>query len=44
VPFDGDQLAGQALRSIEDRLELALGWDRFAGEIAGKALTALSDG
>jgi transcriptional regulator with XRE-family HTH domain len=44
VPFDGDQLAGQALRSIEDRLEVALGWNRFAGEIAGKALTALSDG
>lgn len=44
VPFDQDQLAGQARRPIQDRLEIALGWDLFAGEIAGKALAALSDG
>lgn len=44
VPFDTDQLAGQANRPIEERLELALAWDRFAGEIAGKAVASLSDG
>lgn len=44
IPFDDDQLAGQASRSMEDRLELALGWNQFASEIAGKALAALSDG
>jgi transcriptional regulator with XRE-family HTH domain len=44
VPFDDDQLAGQAARSMENRLELALGWNQFASEIAGKALAALGDG
>jgi transcriptional regulator with XRE-family HTH domain len=44
VPFDDDQLANQAQRPIGSRLELALGWDQFAGEIAGKALQALRDG
>ena len=44
VPFDEDQLAGQARRPMADRLQLALSWDRFAGEIAGKALEALQGG
>jgi transcriptional regulator with XRE-family HTH domain len=44
VPFDDDQLASQVRRPMGSRLELALGWDQFAGEVAGKALQALRDG
>jgi transcriptional regulator with XRE-family HTH domain len=44
VPFDDDQLARQARLPMGSRLQLALSWDRFAGEIAGKALQALRDG
>jgi transcriptional regulator with XRE-family HTH domain len=44
VPFDDDQLINQAQRPMASRLELALSWDQFAGEIAGKALQALRDG
>lgn len=43
VPFHDDQLARQAQRAMGSRLELALSWDQFAGEIAGKALRALRD-
>lgn len=44
VPFDDDQLTSQAQRPMSSRLELALSWNQFAGEIAGKALQALRDG
>lgn len=44
VPFDDEQLAAQARLPMAERLELALSWNRFAGEIAGKALEAFTDG
>jgi transcriptional regulator with XRE-family HTH domain len=34
VPFDDHQLAASARRSLAERLELADGWNEFAGEIA----------
>ena len=43
VPFEDTQLAEQASLPMARRLELALSWDRFAGEIAGKALKALHE-
>jgi transcriptional regulator with XRE-family HTH domain len=43
VPFEDAQLAEQAALAMRDRLELAISWDRFAGEIAGKALKALNE-
>jgi transcriptional regulator with XRE-family HTH domain len=43
VPFDDTQLAQRAKLPMSERLELALSWNRFAGEIAGKALRALDD-
>jgi transcriptional regulator with XRE-family HTH domain len=43
VPFEDAQLAEQAALAMGDRLELAISWDRFAGEIAGKALKALDE-
>jgi transcriptional regulator with XRE-family HTH domain len=43
VPFEDAQLAEQAALTMGDRLELAVSWDRFAGEIAGKALKALDE-
>lgn len=44
VPFEDAQLAEQARLSMRDRLELAIGWDQFAGEITGSALKTLRDG
>ncbi len=44
VPFEDAQLAEQTALAMGDRLELALSWDQLAGEIAGKALTALDRG
>jgi transcriptional regulator with XRE-family HTH domain len=44
VPFEAAQLDEQLRLPIEQRLELALGWDRFAGAIHGRALEALLDG
>jgi transcriptional regulator with XRE-family HTH domain len=44
IPFEPGQLAEQASLPISDRLELAVSWNEFAGEIAGKALPALRDG
>jgi transcriptional regulator with XRE-family HTH domain len=41
VPFEDAQLAEQARLAMGERLELASSWNRFAGEIAGKALEAL---
>lgn len=43
VPFEDAQLAEQVALPMAERLELALSWDRFAGEIAGKALKALHE-
>jgi hypothetical protein len=43
VPFEHAQLAEQSTLAMGDRLELAISWDRFAGEIAGKALKALDE-
>ena len=43
VPFEDEQLAEQAQLAMGVRLELALSWDRFASEMAGKALPALRD-
>jgi transcriptional regulator with XRE-family HTH domain len=43
VPFEDAQLAEQATLAIGNRLELAISWDRFAGEIAGRALKALDE-
>ncbi len=44
VPFEDAQLAEQARLSMGERLELAVSWNRFAGEITGAALKALRDG
>lgn len=34
VPFDPDQLASAVASPMSERLERALSWNRFAGEIA----------
>jgi transcriptional regulator with XRE-family HTH domain len=34
IPFDPDQLATAAASPMAERLERALSWNRFAGEIA----------
>jgi hypothetical protein len=34
VPFDSDQLAAASASPMPERLERALSWNRFAGEIA----------
>lgn len=44
VPFEDAQLAERQLMTIGDRLALSISWNRFAGEIAGKAAEALPDG
>jgi transcriptional regulator with XRE-family HTH domain len=43
LPFEDAQLAEQAALPMGDRLELAISWNRLAGEIAGKALKALDE-
>lgn len=43
VPFEDAQLAEQSALPMRDRLQLAISWDRLAGEITGKALKALDD-
>ena len=43
LPFEDAQLAEQAALEMRDRLELAISWDRFASEIAGKAVKALNE-
>jgi transcriptional regulator with XRE-family HTH domain len=43
VPFEDAQLAEQSTLPMAQRLELAISWDRFAGEIAGTALKALHE-
>jgi hypothetical protein len=43
VGFEDAQLAEQAKLAMGNRLELAISWDRFAGEIAGRALKALDE-
>jgi transcriptional regulator with XRE-family HTH domain len=40
VPFDRDQLATAAASPIAERLERALSWNRFAGEIAAAGARA----
>jgi transcriptional regulator with XRE-family HTH domain len=44
VPFEDAQLAEQAALDMSERLGLASSWNRFAGEVTGKALKALHDG
>jgi transcriptional regulator with XRE-family HTH domain len=44
VPFEDAQLVEQLSLPMARRLEMALSWDRFAGEIAGRGLEALQDG
>ena len=44
VPFEEAQLRERARMAIGDRLRLAISWNKFAGEIAGKAAEALRDG
>jgi len=44
VPFEDAQLAERQRLPIGDRLTLSISWNRFAGEIAGKAAEALLDG
>jgi len=41
VPFEEAQLLERARMPIGDRLRLAISWNKFAGEIAGKAAEAL---
>jgi transcriptional regulator with XRE-family HTH domain len=43
IPFDDTQLAQRVKLPMNERLELALSWNRFAGGIAGNALRALDD-
>ena len=43
LPFEAAQLAEQSALPMSGRLELAISWNRLAGEIAGKALRALND-
>jgi transcriptional regulator with XRE-family HTH domain len=40
VPFDDDQLAAAGASPIADRLERAMSWNRFAGEIAAAGARA----
>lgn len=40
VPVDSDQLAAQAACSMAERLERALSWNRFAGEITAAGARA----
>ncbi len=40
VPFDSDQLAAASASSMAERLERAMSWDRFAGEIAAAGARA----
>jgi transcriptional regulator with XRE-family HTH domain len=44
VQFDSAQLAEQTALAMNDRLKLAVSWNRLAGEITGKALKALDRG
>ena len=43
VPFEDEQLAESARRSMGARLELALSWNKLAGELTGVAARALHD-
>ena len=40
VPFDPDQLAAAAASPIAERLERAMSWNRFAGEVAAAGARA----
>lgn len=40
VPFDADQLAAQSGSSMAERLERAMSWNRFAGEVAAAGARA----
>jgi transcriptional regulator with XRE-family HTH domain len=40
VPFDSDQLAAAIKSPMPERLERALSWNRFAGEIAAAGARA----
>jgi transcriptional regulator with XRE-family HTH domain len=40
VPFDSDQLAAQGASSMAERLERALSWNQFAGEITAAGARA----
>lgn len=40
IPFDDDQLAAAAAAPMAERLERALSWNRFAGEIAAAGARA----
>jgi transcriptional regulator with XRE-family HTH domain len=44
VPFEDAQLAERQLLPMADRLALSISWNRFAGEITGKAAEALRGG
>ena len=44
VPFEEAQLLERVRMPIGDRLRLAISWNKFAGEIAGKASDVLCDG
>ena len=43
VPFEEAQLAERRRLGMADQLALSISWNRFAGEIAGKATQALTD-
>jgi uncharacterized protein len=40
IPFDPDQLAAAATSPMAERLERALSWNRFAGEVAAAGARA----
>jgi len=40
IPFDPDRLAAAAASPIAERLERALSWNRFAGEVAAAGARA----
>lgn len=40
IPFDTDQLAAQSASSMAERLERAMSWNRFAGEVAAAGARA----
>lgn len=44
VPFEDAQLTERQLLPTGERLALSISWNRFAGEIAGKAAEALGRG
>jgi hypothetical protein len=44
MPFDDIQLMERERLPIGERLALSISWNRFAGEITGKAAEALRDG